>query len=462
MDASPDQIRNRMTLSPTMWKTLWLDAVNVAYGPDGSVDSARQSRIQSWYSQPDLNLMVIWVSGSDLTYAILRKNGLRFTSYQQGWLDARQDSAELPYMAMPEEVIFPNHSVIFSQPGPLRVVGEDRIAGRQAIVVDWPGDDNAIWPEHFRTWVDVQTGIILRGQYYSGPNGDTLLGEVIVENLALDVDFPQADLFTPWGLQKQVFVSDYRGEQVDASVLPLPTQAPEEAQSSQARRTLPPDFDPSHSQLDFRYELSSRPGNQPSKVAVFADPYYLGDVQLSDPWSVYCVRSPDGRKVAYSFNPYGGPLIGSGWFELASPLAVKTGTFQQQYGIFSFAPDSRRLAFFGRDPDRPPGSLIVIDTVTDQEQVLADFHTVASLFWSPDGERIAILAAPDDSWSQMQAVSLDAATGEVLYQAEVEPDGFWDPASRSPDWPAPDWPGRDWGESFSPVRQGLSACASPP
>jgi hypothetical protein len=262
-------------------------------------------------------------------------------------------------------------------------------------------------------------------------------------------------------LRDQVFVSDYRGEQVDASVLPVQTLTLADTQRSQTRTSPPPDFDPAGSQLNFQYKLSLQPSNKPSTVAVFADQYYLGDIQLSDPWSVYCFRSPDGRKVAYSFNPYGGPLIGSGWFDLKSPFMVRTGTFKQLYGIFAFASDSRQLAFFGRDPYTSAGSLIIIDTATGQERLLGHFNNVASMFWSPDGSQIAILATPDDWWSQLDAVIVNAASNEELYRTEIDPEGFWDPASRAPDWPAPDWPARDWGVSFPQIEQGLSACAGP-
>ncbi len=157
-------------------------------------------------------------------------------------------------------------------------------------------------------------------------------------------------------------------------------------------------------------------------------------------------------------------MIGSGWFELKSPLQVRTGSsrFTGRYGLFAFSPDSRELAFFGRFPYSTPGVLTVIDTQTGQERNLANFNNVASMFWSPDGSQIAILAAPDDWWSQMNAILIDASSGEELYRSEVDQTGLWSPASRAPDWPTPNWPGRDWGVSFPLVRQGLSNCASPP
>jgi len=463
MNSSPLEIRNLMNISPTLWKTLWLDAVMFDYGPDGYVGSPHQYRIQSWYSQPDLSLTVKWISGSDNTYSILRKNGLRYTSYQQGWLDVRRDGSDFVENQLTEDMVFPNHSLIFGRPGRMRVVGEDQVAGRPVIVVDWRTDDETIWPDRYRMWVDIRTGMVLRYQFYSGQEGDTLLGEVIIAKLALDIDFPQADLFTPWNLQQQVFVSDYRGDQVDASVLPAQTSIPENAQRSQERQSPPPGFDLASSRISFQYEIGLRPSNRPSNVTVFADQYFLGDIQLSDPWSVYCFRSPDGRKVAYSFNPYGGPLIGSGWFELKAPLQVMTGAFRRRYGIFAFASDNRHLAFFGRDPIvSSPGSLTIIDTETGQERFLAYFNNIISMFWSPDNSQIAILAAPDDWWSQMDAIIIDASNGKELYRTEIDQTGYWNSASRSPDWPASNWPGRDWDKTFPQIKQGLSMCVSSP
>ena len=301
INSSPLEIRNLINLSPTLWKTLWLDAVIFDYGPDGYVGSPHQYRVQSWYSQPDKSLTVVWTSGSDNTHAVLRKNGVRYSSYQQqGWLEARQDGAERWDQNLTGDMVFPNRSQIFGRPGQVRVVGEDLVAGRPTIVVDWRTEGDSVWPNRYRMWVDVQTGMILRFQFYSGLDGDSLLGEVIFARLALDVDFPQADLFTPWRLQDQVFVSDYRGELADASVIPRQTLTASEAQRDQDRQPPPAGLDLSASRLSFQYELTLKPSTKPSNVAVFADQYYLGEVQLADPWSVYCFRSPDGSKVAYS------------------------------------------------------------------------------------------------------------------------------------------------------------------
>jgi hypothetical protein len=312
-------------------------------------------------------------------------------------------------------------------------------------------------------WVDAQTGLVLRFQFFSGQEADTLLGEVIIARLDLDVNFPQPWLFTPWRLQDQFFASDYRGEQADASVLPdLGNYSPERTRILiEERIPPPPGFDPASSRLKFQYPQGLQPSTRASPVAVFAGQYYLGEIMLPDPWSVHCVRSPDGRKVAFSFNPYGGPQTGTGWFELQAPLEVKTANLDQRLGRFAFAPDSRHLAIFVKDQNDRQGSLFVIDTETAQERSLVSLDNAKSLAWSQDGRQIVLLAGNPD-WSRVTAQMIDAESGEQLQMGDVISDLIWDDILRSPDWPLPGSPVIDWEVVFPSGDQGLSACIQPP
>jgi hypothetical protein len=182
----------------------------------------------------------------------------------------------------------------------------------------------------------------------------------------------------------------------------------------------PPGFDPAASWLKFQYNPEGQPHNQTSTVGVFADQYYLGDVHLTDPWSIFCTRSPDGSKVAYSFNPYGGPLIGSGWFTLEAPMQVMTGTIGQRYGEFAFSQDSRQLAFWGRDQITSTGKLSVINLGTGQVKNLLDVENATSLVWSQDGTQIALVSGTDN-WLSASAQVVDAGSGDLLYSVDIKP-----------------------------------------
>ena len=461
VNSSPDEIRTLMKLSPTLWHTLWLDSVTFDYGPDGYYGSPHLYRVQSWISQPDQSLTITWISSSDHTYANLKRSGLSFTNYQHGNIEVRRVDSSSPSQGLAMDMIFPNQSQIFTRPGQMQVLGKDTIAGRSAIVVDWRTEEIAFWPNRYRMWVDTQTGIVLRFQLFFDQQGETLLAEVIIVRLDLDVDFPQAGLFTPWRLREQVFASNYRGGLAAASVLPVMNAPPEDRGWIQERIAPPPGFDPSASRLRFQYEAGLQPSTQASPVAVFADQYYLGEIMLTDPWGVHCVRSPDGRKVAFSFNPYGGPQVGTGWFELNAPLQVKTTNLGQRFGRFAFSPDSLQLAIFAKEQATLTGTLFVIDTETGQERGLVRLENAKNLVWSQDGSRIALLAGNPD-WSRVTARLFDAVSGEQLEMAEVISDLIWDAGLRSPDWPLPGSPVVDWEMTFPSLDQGLSACINPP
>ena len=462
IDSSPGEIRHLMNESRSSWQSLWLDSVYFNYGLQGFTGRPETTRVQAWLSQPDLRLTITWNSAEDNTYTELDRDGLVYTLSPAGKFQARHaDALGLRSTPLALEMITSGNSEIFNQPGQMQVLGEDTVAGRQTLVVDWSTNGRGVWPDQYRIWIDSQTGIVMRYQFYANPISDALLGEVIIVRLDLDVNFPQPDLFSPWRLPDRVFVSDYRSSQIDASVLIMPTVTPSDGSRNQARQRPPPGFDPAASRLKFQYTPEGLPRNQTSTVGVFADEYYLGDVHLTDPWSIFCTRSPDGSKVAYSFNPYGGPLIGSGWFALQAPLQVMTGTIGQRYGEFAFSQDSRQLAFWGRERDTTPGILSVIDTETGETRNVSTFVNATSLVWSPDGRQIALVRGTYD-WFNTSVIVVDAVTGEQLYSVDVKPGSVWDPDERGPDWPAPDWPARDWGVAFPHLQQGLSACIEPP
>ena len=392
----------------------------------------------------------------------MKRDGLVYTLSPSGKFQARHaDTPGLRFTPLALEMITAGNSEIFNQPGQMQILGEDTVAGRQTVVVDWSTNGRGVWPDQYRIWVDSQTGMVLRYQFFANPISDALLGEVIIVHLDLNVNFPEPDLFSPWRLPDRVFVSDYRGSQIDASVLPMPKATLSDEPRNQVLLPPPPGFDPAASWLKFQYNPEGQPHNQTSTVGVFADQYYLGDVHLTDPWSIFCTRSPDGSKVAYSFNPYGGPLIGSGWFTLEAPMQVMTGTIGQRYGEFAFSQDSRQLAFWGRDQITSTGKLSVIDLGTGQVKNLLDVENATSLVWSQDGTQIALVSGTDN-WLSASAQVVDAGSGDLLYSVDIKPGSTWNPDQREPDWPAPDWPARDWGVAFPYLQQGLSACNKPP
>jgi hypothetical protein len=69
------------------------------------------------------------------------------------------------------DLIFP--TTLAQRQGTYEIVGEDTVAGRPALIVDWTPDPTGLIADRFR--IDVETGIILRQQNLGKTGG----GEVV-------------------------------------------------------------------------------------------------------------------------------------------------------------------------------------------------------------------------------------------------------------------------------------------
>ena len=67
----------------------------------------------------------------------------------------------------------------------------EEVAGRNCLVVDWHFPDGA---RASRYWVDLQTGVLLRGQEFGKGGGEDLQSEFVMDQVVFDPDF-DAGLF---------------------------------------------------------------------------------------------------------------------------------------------------------------------------------------------------------------------------------------------------------------------------
>lgn len=210
-----EAVFQRIQQSRKNWSTLWADAVEMDYGPNGFASPPEVKRYQVWISQPsydqvlvgDLNgrLSWAWRRVSENVYALDFEREKR--SLSSSYAGPVGFTAEIGNMLYPQRHRYPAQ-------GKMTVQGIEQIAGRESLVLDWhyddPNDQSGQTGYMGRYWVDTSTGVILRRQQFVQGNPELLLKDIVMLEIAFDVNFSNAvfDQNEPFPAN---FASDYRG-----------------------------------------------------------------------------------------------------------------------------------------------------------------------------------------------------------------------------------------------------------
>jgi LysM domain len=310
LNSSPNTIRQRILDSHHSWNTLWAAADTIFYGPAGYVGPPRVERQQVWISQPDYSLTLSGKPDGEVEIAIQASAGLITGLDSRTGTRTRLNRGILVDYTQPiHELLLPTRMrTTFNEI--LEVVGEEMVAERPTIILDWfevypevNGERKAPeWLQHMgRFWVDKITGVILRRQWFEADQPGLIVKEAVVTQLRYDLPLSNR-IFDPslplptrldWyarstpleeGFDLQAFKPAAQSERE-----PLP------------KRTLPADLDPARSRLQFQWtSLNELDSSQPTRADLFAEGYYLGNVKFADPRSLSCKRSPDGKLIAFT------------------------------------------------------------------------------------------------------------------------------------------------------------------
>ncbi len=480
-DASEAAIRQRMSVSRSLWPGAYVEAQLVHYGPPDYIGPPRIFRNQVWVQNPTQSqtperMLLLTggpvepsraqlVQGADV-YEIDLLSGLSYRrTLNEPSIPTFYSSAQM--FLMGNDVLgvssFDDGSALIrmlfaeglaASEGQLSLAFTARMLGRDTLVVEHTL--GGVLRERF--WVDALVGLVLRWERYAAGSQRTVTDEIAVTQLDFEADFPDEVLSTTFFWRSPLAWDVLRrGAHPGRSfAAPLNTR-----QRRSEPPPPPPDFDPAGAPLAFQWSLAGSRGLLPgSSAEIFAGGYLLGVAEMGDPWDLVCKRSPDGRSIAFlegSGVPAGlfasaGPF----WLDLADPSVVHNALPNAEVvsSDFAFSPDGRRLAFWGCGGAPGNCGIYIHDLQTRINRKLGALDDGAAFFtWSLDGMRLALVGARSAPKFATSFIVLNVDSAVIEFESPVS------------DWPyqipgdAPAWSREN---SLGSAPRGLEGCSGRP
>jgi hypothetical protein len=458
--SSPLSILERLRIADTFWETVQAEMVTVFYGLPGYLGPNRIQRTQFWLSADQARIQSgppegppdkLWVGNRGRLYAVLSGDGYFRPPELIG-----TGSLKHPTVGALDLIFNPLRRAAsepaFGGNGQLRVVGSERIAGRDAIIVELL-DVSGV--RYSQLWLDTRTSFVLRHQLFHRSGATRPAIESTITWIDLDQNFTNQSLFDI----ENPRAGDFANAPIGKSNRVLPTlvaQANPEDHPQPALIAPPADFNPASSVLSFLYPPDFDLHAPDITVEVFAEKYHLGSVTFANPWWMICERSPDGRRVAAVSHPVLAPRSSPAVYVL--DLIDIGAHIQRNLPIanvseLAFSPDSRRLALLSKgDTD---DFLYLADLETDELRLLTILNKAHSLMWSPTGDQLLLISEVRRLPGEEDFVIFDAATGDQIRDASYDPAGLPNGSTSQGEGPG------TWYDN-SPQNGGLEACAAPP
>ena len=478
--STPDEIRQRIYESRSLWSNLWVDAQLIRYGPPGFGGPAQVYRNLMWIRNPGAadpteRRMVIagTADGGPQFASLLQDKKVSEVDLHRG-LEYVYTLAETnPFY----DVIGPGYrgmygfdlrgvldgsylsSMLFgaglvSLPGELRVLGPGRMMGRDVLIVLHQLQGGQME----QIWLEAHTGMVLRWRGYSDQSFRDVLAEIRVTDIELGTRFPETMLSSSFFWHPPI-----SWQSLENPRIPLgPTDtAPSPFTTDQhtPNITPPSGYDPSKSCLIFQWPPAVKKFAPLSNPAgLFADGYFLGEVQMGDPWQIHCERSANGGLIACIDPPTGLESVlyaesNLYWFRLDNLGEVHRVVTDPVWigSDFAFSPDGRYLAFWQCSKGQSGCGIYLQDTTTLKTNELISLAHAATFFmWSPDSRDLAFVGTGQTLRSARDFVVVRVDTGEILYDGPF----VWPDMSIPPDSPA-----YHWGMSFPPPDNEFGSCA---
>lgn len=432
-DSSPAQVRERIQSSARHWNIVWAEAVIRDYGPTGYIGPPLQRIEQIWINRPNQILILSGRLGEAVEQAFLFEGSVTYTIDLPTGRPMRQhqfrpeDVSTVVNMLLPERLL--------ANANEFEILDQETVAGHPALAVRAVGQDGNL----LRLMVHAANGTILGVRRYAA-DGFTVLADISFSQVSFDQQ-PALQVFDS-GLMPTSYVVDYRGMpllQNERAV--LPEQAPVPPRKTIERVSPPRGYRIANSTLTFQW--AQPPGDAPNHelltqdwssayfdrlelvpLEIFTQGYFWGEVEIGNPWSLLCKRSPDGRKLAVLEMPEQAPFPSERlrWVDLSSRQGTEIPVHDllppdSSFGRdFAFSPDGSLLAFWGCGVRSDNCGIYVTDLETHKNLKVIPSGYVTDLVWSPEGDQLAA------DWWYGGRFAVDITTG-VRRDLEIFPGG---------------------------------------
>ncbi|HEX7974992.1 MAG TPA: hypothetical protein VF498_11325, partial [Anaerolineales bacterium] len=314
-------------------------------------------------------------------------------------------------------MVFPALAPWAKEPGAFHVTGSEPFSGQVALIADWmDGEGRRL----ARLWLDARTGVVLRLQSFAAEAPDLILTDLAITRIAYNPNIPLATFDPLAGSLPGLGVA---GSGSPGSPQAYPTPFGGEALAGRPRLApVPPPegFDPGGEPVVFQFpaSLTSEQLQSGSRMAgvqaeVFAGGYSLGKIEFPSSWDVICSRSPDGERIAYNNYQASNQVVF--WVDLKDTGKLHWAAISSTPVELAFAPDSRRVAVFGRKNSDQQGdsAIYILDTGTGRVETLIQLSNARSLVWKPGGTELAFIGLFPGGDGEMAQV-FDLSAGHVV------------------------------------------------
>jgi hypothetical protein len=464
INSSSEELKERIQSSSQLWNTMWADIVVRFYGSEGYVGPPFTERHQLWIDQdegafqiigptqgiPDsIERIIFSPENSPTRLGLIETTGYSKLGSQYPWFSIKSETVFLFPFAI--NFLFKTFDQDNLRNAEFSVIGEEVIADREAVIVELTSPEDKI---HARLWLDTQFGIILREQYYDQYENDKVIIESSLRKIHFDDSIPtmrkRPEKTTPAPIDVLPEITGLSDQSSSA--------APGYPMMGFPFRSPPTSFDLSQSRILFaKADRTDLDRTETGKFHIFADNYFLGDIEMIDPLKVICDRSPDGTKIVFSdwriFPTEVNEKIY--WLDLQNLDLVQLRIPDTTVFWTSFSPDNQKVVVSGYDMPDEQERFFLIDTNTGDFDLLPIRAGYSGVAWSPDGAQIAIMEwsiLPSIRGSKTKIRIYDSQNGKKI--DNVITDGILRESNRV------EIPLEDWTANFQIPLQDLSQCTA--
>jgi hypothetical protein len=439
-NSTPDEVLARVRRAYSAVDTVWMDFVYAQYGTPGFIAQPSEfSRAQIW-AQGDRNKLVVGSWGLIYQFSLSVTgekaffNPSAFVGVQESGLVFGMPVQKSGVRSYFLDLVLEELLRITPQ-STLQIAGMGREAGREAVALDLLDDSNR---RTARFWIDAQTGLVIGLLDYgrtiewqesswdflgmlstNRTPSEVILNEIKLNAIAIDVSFPEHVFYPPLS-PVRTMTWKFTGETLEESeeVLALDTGLLVGNIRIDSYQPPPEDFDVSRAPLIFQYDSPEDPtqdAEEQTRMEVFADGYYLGDLNIPGMRVTHCRRSPDGWRAILSGHSFIDTYFSALYLlELPrleiSPIDVS----ENHYPSYAFSPDGKSLAYVSCSQ----GCWIYIqDLETAETERVDGKSTISRIAWSPDGTQFAYVY-PTNNTSRL--VVKEVNTWETVFEGDYD------------------------------------------